>query len=166
MSAFPAQNAPDQAELLRRYLDVAEDFAADLVEEAVTLYITGAIPGFDGRFAPTPPMLASACRKAAEHRARKRYLDGLLAPRLPAPVLQKTPEQRQSVRQQMEAAVDNLAARIALDDAEAQAAQKAMWEKTNERFRPDMSDDAVMNRLIHKRPAFTAGSPESDEAAA
>lgn len=164
MSAFPAQNAPDQAELLRRYLDVVEDWHADLVEEAVTLYTTGAMPGFDGRFAPTPPMLATGCRKAAENQARRKYLDGLNAPRLPAPQLQRTDESRERVREKMKAAVEAIGAQDAHVAAEDIAYSKERWAKTNARFQPDMSDEAVMDRLVRKR-GFEVGNDGEEFAA-
>lgn len=154
-SAFPPLSNPDPDETLRRYFEAIEDFPAGDLETAVTLYITGKVPGFDGRFAPTPPMLATGCRIAAEMRQREAYLKTFSAPRLPAPVLQKTPQERQSVREKMAAAIDNLAASMALQEVEAMEASKARWERTNERFHPDMSDDAIMERLIRKRGYWT-----------
>lgn len=162
LSAFPAASTADPEQALRNFIEVAEDFDADLVEDAVTLFIKGQVPGFDGRFAPTAPMLAGACRLAAEHRARRKFLEGLAAPRLPSPTIEKTDEQRARARAQMQQAIDNLAAATALETVEVAAANKARWDKTNERFHPDMSDEAVMDRLIHKRPAFTAGDPDGD----
>lgn len=156
LSAFPAVSG-EPALILHNYLMVAEDFDADIVEEAVTLYIKGAMPGFDGRFAPTAPMLATGCRKAVEDRSRVAYLAGLKMPRLPPPDLEKTPEQMARGRAMMEAAIDNLAAHDALASAEALDASKARWEKVNTMFHPDMSDDAIAERLLGRRP-FDVGN--------
>lgn len=164
MSAFPAQNAPDQAELLRRYLEVVEDWHADLVEEAVTLYITGAMPGFDGRFAPTPPMLAMGCRKAADNAARRKQLENLALPRLPSPTIEHDADSRQRVREKAQHAAEVIGAVNLVRDYEAISYAKERWEKTNARFQPDMSDEAVMDRLVRKR-GFDVGNDGEEFAA-
>lgn len=161
LSAFPAQ-AGDGAELLRRYLEVAEDYHADDVETSVTLYLKGAVPGFDGRFAPTPPMLANGCRQAAEMRQREAYLKSFNAPRLAAPTVEKTAEQMERGRALMEAAVQRLTSMNESESAEAIAASKARWEKVNARFAPDMSDEAINARLM--KPRWTVGNDAEDAA--
>ena len=149
MSAFPPTSNADPAQALRNYLDVVEDWHADLVEEAVTLFIKGEIPGFDGRFAPTAPMLAGACRKAAENRQRAAYIASLSAPRLMAPEIEKTPEQRERARELVASFVANLEAEN-IDAAETQR-RNEQWVKVNARFQPDMSDEAVKSRLMSNK---------------
>src|SRR5690606_36007701 len=57
------------------YLTAIDGFVIEIIEDGVDLVVRGELPGHDGRFAPTPPMLATACRIAAEKVARARYLD-------------------------------------------------------------------------------------------
>ena len=161
-SAFPPLSNVDPDETLRRYFEAVEDFNAYDLETAVTLYIKGAVPGFDGRFAPTPPMLANGCRQAAEMRQREAYLASFNASRLAAPTVEKTAEQMERGRALMEAAVQRLASMNESESAEAIAASKARWEKVNARFAPDMSDEAIKERLM--KPRWTVGNDTEDAA--
>lgn len=128
-SAFPPLNAADPDETLRRYFEAIDDFDAELVDEAVALYTTGNIPGFDGKFVPTPPMLAAGCRKAAEIRARKAYLERLTQPALPAPEVERTLEAQQRVRALMGQAVAALSKSEPTDDAAVELAKRQAKEK-------------------------------------
>lgn len=164
LSAFPPLSNTDPDEALRRYFEAIEDFHAYDLEAAVTMFIKGAMPGFDGRYAPTPPMLATACRKAAELRQREAYLKTFTAPRLAPPDIEKTDEQRARARAKMQQAIDNLSSATALDSAEALDASKARWKKVNTRFAPDMSEEAVMDRLVRKERGWTVGNDYGDAA--
>lgn len=158
MSAFPPTSGVDPAQALHNYLMVAEDYDADLVEEAVTLYVKGLMPGFDGRFAPTPPMLATGCRKAAENRQRAAYFAGLVRPALPPPDIEKTPEQRERAKAKV---AEFLASLDAPDsDVETVKRRNAQFAKTNARFMPDMSDEAVKARLM-KGTRYSVGDGEA-----
>ena len=163
-SAFPPLSNVDPEEALRRYFEAIEDFPAYDLETAVTLFVKGRVPGFDGRFAPTPPMLATACRQAAEMRQREAYLESFNNPRLPPPDIEKTDERRHRARALMEQTVANLTAGTAVETAEAEAASKARWEKVNARFQPDQSDEAIAERLLKRRP-FDVGNDGEEFAA-
>lgn len=150
------------------FLTALDGFALDLVEDAVDLVLRGELPGHDGRFAPTPPMLATACRLAAEKNARRNYLNGIKSPRLVAPEIRKTDEQRQRVRELAKHAAETIGA-VNLDTTEAEmAASKERWAKVNAHFDPPQDEASLTDRLNLKRDArgFDVGSPESDEAAA
>jgi len=150
------------------FLTALDGFAVDLVEDAVDLVLRGELPGHDGRFAPTPPMMATACRLAAEKNARRNYLNGIKAPRLAAPEIRKTDEQRQRVRDMAKHAAETIGA-VNLHASEAEmAASKERWAKVNAHFDPPQDEASLTERLNLKRDArgFDIGSPESDEAAA
>lgn len=163
LAAFPPISG-DAALILHNYLMAVEDYAADDVEAAVTMYIKGTIPGFDGRYVPTAPMLATGCRKVIEERSRKSYYASFNAPRLAPPDIEKTDEQRARARAKMQQAIDNLSSATALDSAEALDASKARWEKVNTRFAPDMSEEAIMERLVRKERGWTTGNDYGDAA--
>ena len=150
------------------FLTALDGFALDLVEDAVDLVLRGELPGHDGRFAPTPPMLATACRLAAEKNARRTYLNGIKSPRLVAPEIRKTDEQRQRVRELAKHAAETIGAGN-LDTTEAEmAASKERWDKVNARFDPPQDDASLTDRLNLNRDSqgYDIGAPESDEAAA
>lgn len=150
------------------FLTALDGFALDLVEDAVDLVLRGELPGHDGRFAPTPPMLATACRLVAEKHARRRYIDGIKAPRLAAPEIPKTDEQRQRVRELAKHAAETIGA-VNLDTTEAEiAASKERWDKVNAHFDPPQDEVSLTDRLNLRRDArgFEVGSPESEEHAA
>jgi len=150
------------------FLTALDGFAVDLVEDAVDLVLRGELPGHDGRFAPTPPMLATACRMAVDKRARQRYLSGLSTPRLAGPEIRKTAEQRQRVRELAKHAAETIGA-VNLDTSEAEmAASKERWAKVNAHFDPPQDEDSLTDRLNLRRDrlGYSIGSPESDPAAA
>jgi hypothetical protein len=163
LAAFPPISG-EPSLILHNYLMAAEDFSADDVEAAVTMYIKGSVPGFDGRFAPTAPMLATGCRKVIDERNKQAYYASFSAPRLPPPDIEKTDEQRARARAKMQAAIDNLSSATALDSAEALDASKARWEKVNTRFAPDMSEEAIMERLVRRERGWTTGNDYGDAA--
>lgn len=159
LAGFPPVSG-DPALVLHNYLMAAEDWTADQVEDGVTLILKGKLPGHDGRFAPTAPMFAAACRLAAETAARARYLEGIMAPRLPPPDIVHTPEERARAKAQVDAFI---AAQAGSTDAVAlDAARKAQWAKVNARFMPALDDQSIAERLL----GYTVGAPESDENAA
>lgn len=150
------------------FLTALDGFALDLVEDAVDLVLRGELPGHDGRFAPTPPMLATACRLAAEKNARRNYLNGIKSPRLVAPEIRKTDEQRQRVRELAKHAAETIGA-VNLDTTEAEiAASKERWAKVNAHFDPPQDYESLTDRLNLNRDSqgYDIGAPESDEAAA
>ena len=119
------------------------------------MFIKGQVPGHDGRFAPTPPMLAGACRLVLERENRARYLEGLSAPRLPSPDIEKTPEQRERAKAKVAEFVASVGA-DAMTEAET-LAKSAQWAKVTARFDPPQDDASIRKRLIK----YTLGSRES-----
>lgn len=150
------------------FLTALDGFAVDLVEDAVDLVLRGELPGHDGRFAPTPPQLASAARIVRDKRLDSEALTRRYTPRLPAPDIAKTPEQRARARAKMEEFVRSVGGAEAEQTAESLAASKARWERVNARFDPPQDEASLTERLNLNRDArgFEIGSPESDEAAA
>lgn len=167
LASFPPVNG-DPALVLHNYLTAAAGFAPDFLTDGVDLIIKGELPGHDGRFAPTPPMLATACRLAAEKNARQRYLNGIKAPRLPAPDIKKTDAERERVREMAKHAAETIGA-VNLDTSEAEmAASKARWERVNAYFQPPQDDASLTDRLNlnRDRQGYSIGAPESEENAA
>ena len=164
LSAFPPING-DPALVLHNYLMAVEDWPADFVEDGVTLIVKGKLPGHDGRFAPTPPMVATACGIVAETVARQRYLDQISRPALPPPDIEKTPEQRERAKAKLAEFVASVS-----EDPTSEASiaiRNARWAKVNAYFDPPQDEDSLTERLHLKRGAsYSVGSPESDDAAA
>lgn len=159
LSAFPPQGG-DPEQTLRNYVFAVDEWAADLVEAAVDLYLCGKVTGFDGRFAPTPPMLATGCRIAADAQARARYLENFSTPRLPSPQIVHTAEERQRVRR----LVEGFVAAGEAEKATLQATREHIerWNRVHARFDPPQDDQSLMQRLL----GYSVGSPESEENAA
>lgn len=161
-SAFPPLPAGDGDERLRRYLEVATEFAPDVLDVGVDICVKGKLPGHDGRFVPTPPMLATACRLAAEQLARQRYVDKFATPALPPPEIVKTPEQRARALGMVDQFVAQQSEMIEGETSEQTKRRQERSAKVNARFKPDLSEAAVMERLL----GYSTGSPESEEHAA
>lgn len=153
---------------MRRYIEVAGGFDADLVERGVDLLMNGAIPGYEGRFAPTPPQLGTACRRAAEQRAHQRYIEDFSAPRLPAPMIEKTPEQQARAR----ALVDQFVASqnpSKLEERSSDQATKDRLAKHDAFFASEFIPAEGVGRIsktLARKLGYEVGSPESDDAAA
>lgn len=160
LSAFPATSQADPTLVLHNFLMAVEDWPADIVTDAVDSFIKGGFPGFDGRFAPTPPQLGTACRQAQEKVNRTAYLNRMARPALPPPDIEKTPEQRLRAK----AKIAEFVASVSPDPADEAtiAIRNARWAKVNARFDPPQDDASVMERLM----GYSVGSPESDDAAA
>jgi hypothetical protein len=161
----PEEITRDRVEKAKVYFDAVAFYSEDDVEAAVEAILTGTAAGMNPNYAPPAPAFAGECRRQMNMRLRRAELERLGHPRLPPPDIEKTDEQRARARALMQQTVDNLSAGTALESAEALAASKARWEKVNARFQPEMTDEAIAERLLGRRP-FDVGAPESDEAAA
>lgn len=156
LSAFPPTGNPEPEETLRRYFEVLDEFSLWDIETAVDRYLRGKVPGFEGRFAPTPPMLAGQCRKALEERlvseARRR-------PRLPAPEPEevKDPKIAEGLRQ----LAKDLGAQMLTDEAKSGRKRHDLLARANAKFAPDMSPAA-----LHRRLGWSVGDPDGDSDAA
>lgn len=142
-----------------------EDWAADFVEDGVTLILKGKLPGHDGRFVPTAPMFATACRLAAEQSARTNYLRRISTPALPSPSIEHTDEERARAK----AKVAEFVASVSGDpqNEEIIAIRNARWAKVNARFDPPQDEASLTERLHLRRGAsYSVGSPESEDNAA
>ncbi len=162
------QRAERMALQVHNYLTAIDGFDIGLVEDGVDLVLRGELPGHDMRWAPTPPMLATACRAAADKSARQRYLAGIKAPRLPPPDITHSPEERERARQK----VAEFIASQGPSFAEQQAADRDRADKLakHDSF---FADDFVpaegvgrISKTLAKKLGYSVGSPESDEAAA
>jgi hypothetical protein len=162
LSAFPATASADPEQALRNYIEAVEDYPADDVEAGVTMFIKGTFPGFDGRFAPTAPMLATACRRAMEERLDRQRdrRPALPPPDKPPP----TPEQRERAMALVRQFEAQVAANNLTEDAAAARRKSELLQRTNARFMPDMDEDALAERLGLSR-GFSVGSPESEREA-
>lgn len=98
----PYPNGPAEVsseEMLRFYIKAVDGYDVDLVEDAASMFTRGQAPGHDGRFRPSPALVAKTCWVAAEKRARDRYLQKIANPQLPPPPFEKTAESRARVQQ-------------------------------------------------------------------
>lgn len=165
LSPFPAGSQGAGEDVLREYVRVAQSYTdADLTAGA-DLLMSGRYPGYDGRFAPSPPQFGAACRKALEDRLDAQALERRMRPTLPPPDIEKTAESRRAVLAKTAAIVEKLAAQTRTEDAAIAKERQQRQERTNARFTPDMSREAVAQRLYPRSP-WTVGDPEGAEDAA
>ncbi|HYF34540.1 MAG TPA: hypothetical protein VD994_04560 [Prosthecobacter sp.] len=149
---------------MRNYLEAVEDWPADDVDAAVTAFIKGTVPGFDGKWAPTAPMLAGACRLAAEKRAREAYLDGLRRPALPPPPVEHSPEERARIQAMAKQASELLSSVSSAEDKQREVEVAQRWQRTNQRFAPDMSEKALAERLHLVQDHYWTAGDEGEAA--
>lgn len=141
------------------YFDAVAPYTSGDVEAAVEAFLTGAVPGHNAAFAPSAPQVGSACRRAMEKRLDIENRARRLRPALPAPEIEKTPEQRAKAKAQVAEFVASVADSPA---AEATTKQRnAQWARVNARFDPPQDDASLMERLM----GYSVGSPESEREA-
>lgn len=169
---FIEQNiSPERAAELERaatsriqgYLLATEDYHFGDLEEVVTRYTKGKIPGMMGRKPPTPPEVAQQCaavvREREEARALALHRQRAFPP--PKPILDEpTPEQRAKGR----ALLLSLADAVAAAQSEPDRAAEIGWSKFQERMQsherqPPMDEDSMRKRLgLGVR--YSVGDPE------
>jgi len=116
------------------------------VDAALDAFMSGQAPGHNPAFAPSAPMLAVEAKRQqnirleSEERTR-RYEQ----PQLAAPLVVHSPDERTRVKAKIDEFVAaQVAEQVHADEAKA---RKALFDATNARFYPDMSPDAVKDRL-------------------
>lgn len=148
----------NRTEKAKVYFEAVSRYQAVDIEQAVDNFLAGSAPGHNPAYAPAAPLVGAECRRVmnlrldSEHRSR--------IP-LPTPTVEHTPEELARMSAKAEEAIARLTASLRTEDAEADKRQRAGWERTNARFQPDMSPNAVKRRL-----GFSVGDPDGDADAA
>lgn len=160
LASWPSANGEGE-EQLRSYLLAVDDYTADDVRLGVDALIKGIAPGVNPNFLPPPAVVGGECRRQMGLRHRAEDLEARYRPKLPPPDVERSPE----ARARMQAKVDAFLADVAVktEDPEAVKRRNEQWSKINARFMPDMSDEAMAERLGRQR-GFDVGYSEDDAA--
>lgn len=159
LALWPSQAADDGDELLRAYLLAADDYPTDDVTAAVDTLVKGIAPGVNPSFRPKPSEFGAECRRQLNLRLDQENRARRLRPALPAPLIEHSPEDRAKVAELVQGLVERTAEQKRI---ETETSPKSnIWAKTNARFMPDLTDEAVQKRL-----GFTAGDPDAEADAA
>lgn len=159
---WPSQAGEDGEELLRGYLLAVDDYPADDVERAVDQLVKGTAPGINPSFRPKPSETGAECRRQMNLRL-DRECDH--RPKLPKPDYQRSPEEEERVKAKFNELLSSLKSKVRTEDAAATVRNKAILERTNKRFDPDMSDEAIHERL-GRRLSYSVGDSDGDADAA
>lgn len=169
LAAFPSTSQADPALVLHNFLTAVDDWSADYVEDAVSAFIKGQVPGFDGRFAPTPAMLGAQCRVASDMEARRRYLDRLATPALPPPDIKHSPEEQARARAKVAEFIAAQGPSIS-EQRELDSERRASMAKHDSFFAADFipTEGGVgrISKSLAKLLGYSIGAPESEENAA
>lgn len=158
LASWPSA-AGEGDEQLRSYLLAVDDYPFCDVENAIVNLIKGNAPGVNPAFLPPPPVVGSECRRVMNIRLESERRDKLRQPALPPPDIAHSAEDRAKVKAKIEAFLADQQA--APTDQAAVKRRNEIWAKTNARFTPDMSPEAVRKRL-----GFEVGDPEDEADAA
>lgn len=154
--------ARDRVEKAKVYFDAVALYPEDDVEAAVDAILSGSAPGVNPNFAPPAPVVASECRRQMNLRLRRMELERFNRPALPPPdKAPATPEQRERAMALVRDFVAKVEANNLTEDAGAARRRAEHWQRTNERFYPDMDPEAVAERLL-KRPRFESADSDPD----
>ncbi len=66
LNAFPQSQATDMELVVRTYVAVVAEFSEETILKTASRYTSGAVPGHEGRFAPTTAEFCIEARKVAE----------------------------------------------------------------------------------------------------
>lgn len=160
-STFPASGGDNEAQVAAYALALDGHDMRD-IETAFRKLIRGEYDWHNRAFAPSSAILGSAviqerdARLLSEKRAQLRY------PALPPPDVVKTPEQRARALAMVNQFVAQQSELIEGETSEQTKRRQERYARVNARFKPDLSEAAVMERLL----GYSTGSPESEEFAA
>lgn len=159
LASFPATSSGSSDDVVDAFLIGCSEIPAHFLAVAAQRFLAGTVPGQHTAFAPSPAQLATTAREhwymalEAEHKK--------LPP--PPPEPEPSPEERARVKAGFDALVADLAQRVTTVDAQEARRRKAIHDKTNARFMPDMSDEA-MSRRLGRKAGFTVGDEHEDAA--
>ena len=156
LASWPSATGEGE-EQLRSYLLAVEDYPPGDVEAGVNSLIKGNAPAVNPNFLPPPAVVGGECRRMMNLRLESERRDNLRRPRLPAPDVVHSPEDLQRIQDKLE---EFLAGAGTTKEDEATVKRRnEQWSKTNARFMPDMSDEAISARLGRER-GFEVGDSE------
>src|SRR5688572_3054276 len=115
LASWPSANGQGE-EQLRSYLLAVDDYTAGDVALGINALIKGIAPGVNPNFLPPPAIVGVECRRQQTIRLESERRDNLRRPKLMAPDIQHTPDERA----RMQAKVDAFLAEVAVktEDAE------------------------------------------------
>ena len=149
----------DRIERAKVYFDAVAPYEIVDIEQAVANFLSGSAPGINPSFQPPAPAVGAECRRCmnlrldSEHRMRQ--------PALPPPDLEKSPESRARVKAKVAELISRLADDQRTEDAAAAKRRADMQKRVDERFAPDPSPGATLQRL-----GFEVGDRDGHEDAA
>jgi hypothetical protein len=155
LAAFPATSSGSSDDVVDAFLIGCAEIPAHFLAIAAQRFLAGTVPGQHSTFSPSPAQLATTAR---EHWYMALETEHKKLPPPPEPP-EPSPEERARVKAGFDALIADLASKVQTEDAKATARRKALQDKTNARFQPDMSDEAVTARL-GGRPRYSVGDPE------
>jgi hypothetical protein len=135
------------------------DVPAHYLAIAAQRFLAGTVPAQNMTFPPSPAQLATTAR---EHWYMALEVEHAKLPPPPEPP-EPSPEERERVKAGFNALIKDLSSKLQTEDAAADKRRKAIHNKVNARFAPDMSDEAMSARLGRKR-GFEVGDDQSDAA--
>jgi len=149
---------------MRVYFEAVSDYETQDIEAAVGNFLGGTAPGHNPSFAPPAPLVGAETRRVMNLRLDRMNRQKTLRPRLPTTDIQRSPESMARVAALMAQAIEGLAAEKRTEDAAADKRRAELFAKTNARFAPDMSHEAVRARLNPSRPYYAVGNDDGEVA--
>lgn len=151
-------------EAMRVYFEAVSEYETQDIEAAVGNFLGGTAPGHNPAFAPPAPLVGAETRRVMNLRLDRANREKTLRPRLPPPDVKRDPASMARVAALMAQTVENLAAEKRTEDAAADKRRSEMFAKTNARFAPDMSPEAVRARLNPNKPFYGVGNDDGEVA--
>ena len=160
-STFPASGGDNEAQVAAYALALDGHDMRD-IETAFRKLIRGEYDWHNRAFAPSSAVLGSAVIQERDARLVSEKRSQLRTPALPPPDVVKTPEQRARALAMVNQFVAQQTELVEGETSEQTKRRQERYAKVNARFKPDLSEAAVMERLL----GYSTGSPESEEHAA
>lgn len=157
LGSFPNFQSGDGEAALAAYEIVLSAADERDLQPGVMMLINGEVAGHDGRFAPTAPQLAKAIRQAMNRRVDAENARRAALPPPEDEWVDDSPEVKARNKARLDQLAVDLAATLRTDEAETERRRLETMNRTNARFAPDFSPQAMSQRL-----GFSVGDPDAE----
>jgi len=149
----------DRIERAKVYFDAVAPYEIVDIEQAVANFLSGSAPGVNPSFQPPAPAVGSECRRCMNLRLDSEHR--MKPPALPPPDIEKSPESRARVKAKVAELIGKFSEQHRTEDAATAKRAADLQKRVDERFSPDPSPAATLQRL-----GFEAGDRDGHEDAA
>lgn len=150
LAGFPSSSSATGDDVVDAYLIGLGQIPVPFVAKAAQEFLSGAVPGHNLAFAPSPAQFGERARKLwhADIEESQHRIQAVRQIEQRGEIVEKTPDSRERVRAMMADFAAKAAKTMRTDDAAEKAREREQVQaRMDARFAPDSDPDAVAQRL-------------------